>query len=103
MQRTVERSYDPNGAYVVLLGTGTPNADPERSGPSLAIVANDVAYLVDAGTGIVRRAATVAQMGVDVSTAYWAHIGLSLAGLLAFIFLGSAPSAHNLNDAKRVR
>lgn len=64
MQRTVERSYDPNGAYVVLLGTGTPNADPERSGPSLAIVANDVAYLVDAGTGIVRRAATVAQMGV---------------------------------------
>ena len=64
VQRTVERSYDPNDTYVVLLGTGTPNADPERSGPSLAIVANDVAYLVDAGTGIVRRAATVAQMGV---------------------------------------
>ncbi len=64
VQRSVERSYDPNGAYVVLLGTGTPNADPERSGPSLAIVANDVPYLVDAGAGIVRRAAAAAQMGV---------------------------------------
>ena len=27
-------------AQVILLGTGTPNADPDRSGPSVAIVAN---------------------------------------------------------------
>jgi ribonuclease BN (tRNA processing enzyme) len=61
----VERTYDPNDAYVVLLGTGTPNADPERWGPSLAIVANDVPYLVDAGTGIVRRAAAAAERRVS--------------------------------------
>jgi ribonuclease BN (tRNA processing enzyme) len=42
---------------VVILGTGTPNADPERSGPAVAIIAGDQAYLVDAGPGIVRRAA----------------------------------------------
>jgi ribonuclease BN (tRNA processing enzyme) len=42
---------------VVMLGTGTPNADPERSGPAVAIVAGTQAYLVDAGPGVVRRAA----------------------------------------------
>ena len=41
---------------VVMLGTGTPNADPERSGPSVAIVVNDTPYLVDFGPGVVRRA-----------------------------------------------
>lgn len=40
-----------------MLGTGTPNADPDRSGPAVAIVVNGASYLVDAGPGIVRRAA----------------------------------------------
>jgi ribonuclease BN (tRNA processing enzyme) len=48
------------GTHVVLLGTGTPNADPDRSGPALAIIVNDATYLVDAGPGIVRRAAAAA-------------------------------------------
>ncbi len=42
---------------VVLLGTGTPNADPARSGPSTAIVVNGSSYVVDLGPGVVRRAA----------------------------------------------
>lgn len=46
---------------VVLLGTGTPNADPDRQGPATAIIVDDRAYLVDAGTGIVRRAAQAAR------------------------------------------
>jgi len=41
---------------VVLLGTGTPGLDPDRSGPATAIVVNDTAYLVDFGPGVVRRA-----------------------------------------------
>lgn len=49
---------------VVMLGTGTPNADPERSGPAVAIVVNGRSYLVDAGPGIVRRANTAAGRGV---------------------------------------
>jgi ribonuclease Z len=41
---------------VVLLGTGTPPADPDRSGPATAIVVNGTPYLVDFGAGVVRRA-----------------------------------------------
>jgi len=48
---------DEDALRVVVLGTGTPNADPERSGPALAVIAGEQAYLVDAGPGIVRRAA----------------------------------------------
>ena len=49
---------------LVLLGTGTPNADPTRSGPALAVVVNGQAYLVDCGPGIVRRAVAARQMGI---------------------------------------
>ena len=41
---------------VVLLGTGNPGLDPDRSGPATAVVVNDTAYLVDFGPGVVRRA-----------------------------------------------
>ena len=46
---------------LVLLGTGTPFANPERSGPSLAIVVNQTSYVVDCGPGVVRRAAQAAR------------------------------------------
>jgi hypothetical protein len=41
---------------VVLLGTGNPFPDPDRSGSATAIVVNGSAYLVDFGAGVVRRA-----------------------------------------------
>jgi ribonuclease BN (tRNA processing enzyme) len=47
---------DPQNASLVLLGTGTPIPDPDRSGPAVAVVAGGTAYLVDAGPGVVRRA-----------------------------------------------
>jgi ribonuclease Z len=53
----------PSGAAptkVVLLGTGSPPADPLRSGPATAIVVNNTSYLVDLGPGLVRRAAAAA-------------------------------------------
>src|SRR5256885_2491344 len=45
---------------VVLLGTGTPAPDPDRSGPATAVVVDDVAYIVDLGPGVVRRARAAA-------------------------------------------
>lgn len=50
---------------VVMLGTGTPLPDPDRSGPSTAIVVDASAYLIDAGTGVVRRAAAARGKGVQ--------------------------------------
>ena len=49
---------------VVMLGTGTPNADPDRSGPAVAVIAGGRAYLVDCGPGVVRRAAAAAAHGI---------------------------------------
>lgn len=49
-----------SGPAVIMLGTGTPNPDPERSGPGVAVVVNGAAYLVDAGAGVMRRAAAAA-------------------------------------------
>jgi ribonuclease BN (tRNA processing enzyme) len=46
----------PGKTRIVLLGTGTPGPLPDRSGPATAIVVNDIAYLVDFGPGVVRRA-----------------------------------------------
>jgi ribonuclease BN (tRNA processing enzyme) len=50
---------------VVLLGTGNPAADPDRSGPATAVVVNDTPYLVDFGPGVIRRAkAAVVDRGI---------------------------------------
>lgn len=54
----------PTNTRLVLLGTGNPNADPLRSGPSVAIIVNETPYLVDFGPGVVRRAATACLQGV---------------------------------------
>jgi ribonuclease Z len=45
---------------LVMLGTGNPVPDPERSGPATAIVVDDIAYLFDCGPGVVRRASAAA-------------------------------------------
>jgi ribonuclease BN (tRNA processing enzyme) len=52
------------GTQVVVLGTGTPLADPERSGPAVGVVVNGAAYLVDCGPGVVRRAAAAEKNGI---------------------------------------
>jgi ribonuclease BN (tRNA processing enzyme) len=49
---------------VVLLGTGTPGWDPDRSGPATAIVVNGTPYLIDFGPGVVRRAGAAYKKGV---------------------------------------
>lgn len=49
---------------IVMLGTGTPIPDPDRSGPATAIIVDSVAYLFDAGAGVVRRAAAAGRNGL---------------------------------------
>jgi ribonuclease BN (tRNA processing enzyme) len=61
-----QSEYKPSPiTKVVLLGTGTPQLDPDRSGPSTAIVINDTPYLVDLGPGVVRRASAAYRKGVE--------------------------------------
>jgi ribonuclease BN (tRNA processing enzyme) len=57
-----------HGLFIVPLGTGMPRPDPQRQGPSLAIVANGKAYIVDAGTGVVRQAAAAYERGIEALT-----------------------------------
>ena len=54
----------PSKTQIVILGTGTPIPDPDRTGPGVAIVVDSVAYLFDAGVGVVRRAAAAGRNGV---------------------------------------
>ncbi len=68
------------GTQLVFLGTGTPLPDPDRSGPSTAVVVNGAAYVFDAGPGVVRRAMQAARTGipaldsVNLRTAFLTHL-----------------------------
>jgi len=44
---------------IAFLGTGTPIADPERHGPSVAVIVRGTPYIVDFGPGLIRRAAAL--------------------------------------------
>lgn len=65
---------------LVLLGTGTPNACPNASGPSAAVVVGNRAYLVDFGPGVVRQASKAYFNGIDalrpdlLCTAFCTHL-----------------------------
>src|SRR2546430_14792507 len=69
-----------SSAQVVLLGTGNPSADPDRSGPSVAVVVNDTPYIVDCGPGVVRRASAAFRKGMTafafpkLKTAFITHL-----------------------------
>jgi len=77
---------DTLSTRLVLLGTGTPNAEPDRAGSALAVVVDDVPYLVDAGPGVVRRANAAHEAGVE---------GLEVSRL-ATVFLTHLHSDHTL-------
>lgn len=50
--------------HVVMLGSGTPDPDPNRSGPAVAVVVNEKAYLVDCGANIIRQCAAMHRKGI---------------------------------------
>lgn len=74
---------------IVFLGTGTPRPDPEHMGPSVAILVNGSSYIIDCGTGIVRRAEAARQKGVD---------GLKMTSLKT-VFITHLHSDHTLGYA----
>jgi len=72
---------------VVLLGTGTPNAEPDKSGSAIALIVDSTAYLFDAGPGVVRRANLAARrLGIEALAP----------GRLGHVFLTHLHSDHTL-------
>jgi ribonuclease BN (tRNA processing enzyme) len=73
---------DRTTTRIVMLGTGTPRPDPSRFGPATAIVVNDTPYLIDFGTGVIRRATAAYEKGltalgfagVNIKTAFLTHM-----------------------------
>ena len=67
---------------IVMLGTGTPYPDPDRSGPATAIIVDDTPYLIDFGPGVIRRVAAAYRNGVtafgrsavNIRTAFLTHL-----------------------------
>jgi ribonuclease BN (tRNA processing enzyme) len=98
---------------VVVLGTGTPNADPERFGPAVAIVVDDASYLVDFGVGVVRRAAAARQSGiaaldaVKLTHAFTTHLHsdhtLGLADLILTPWILDRPAPLSLYGPRGLR
>jgi ribonuclease BN (tRNA processing enzyme) len=75
-----EKTSSAQTTQIVLLGTGTPSPDPERSGPATAIVVNGTPYLIDFGPGVVRRIAAASRQNivglgvVNVRFAFLTHL-----------------------------
>ena len=59
---------------VVLLGTGNPNPQPEHSGPASAVIVDRHVYIVDAGPGVVRRAAQAKIEMRQITRAFVTHL-----------------------------
>ncbi len=80
---------------LILLGTGTPNADPKRSGPATAIVVNGAAYVVDLGPGVVRRATAAGITADKLKVAFLTHLHSDhTAGLPDFYLMPAVLDRH---------
>ncbi len=62
------------GTKIILLGTGTPNAEPDRSGPAVAVISGGRSHLVDFGPGIVRRALAAGLDVTELNRAFLTHL-----------------------------
>ena len=59
---------------LILLGTGTPNAEPARAGPAAAVVVGEQPYVVDFGPGVVRRAVAAGLDPKRLTRAFLTHL-----------------------------
>jgi ribonuclease BN (tRNA processing enzyme) len=81
-QQSREAARTNGSTRVVMLGTGTPRPDPNCAGPATVVVANNTAYLIDFGPGVIRRASAAYENGVkalgyggvNIKTAFLTHM-----------------------------
>lgn len=59
---------------ITLLGTGCPQCDPARRGPSNLVRAGGRAFLVDCGSGVTQRLVEAGMPGRDVDTLFLTHL-----------------------------
>lgn len=59
---------------IVLLGTGSPMPDPNRAGPSTLVRAGSLTLLVDAGRGVLMRAAAAGAGAAQLSAVLLTHL-----------------------------
>jgi ribonuclease Z len=59
---------------VILLGTGYPRPEPDRAGPSNAIVIGDKWFLVDTGRGVVSRLAQLKPPVPPIQAVFLTHL-----------------------------
>ncbi|MEE9457572.1 MAG: MBL fold metallo-hydrolase [bacterium] len=69
-----EEKGDKRLTRLILLGTGTPNAEPSRSGPAAAVVVGEQPYVVDFGPGVVRRAVAAGLDPKRLTRAFLTHL-----------------------------
>jgi len=60
--------------YAILLGTGFPRPDPDRAGPSTAIVVGEKVFLVDAGRGVMQRIAGAGLKPANIQAVFITHL-----------------------------
>ena len=59
---------------VILLGTGYPRPDPERAGPSTAVVFGDKYFVIDAGRGVMLRMAATDLDKKQLAAVFLTHL-----------------------------
>lgn len=62
-----------DGLHVILIGTGSPLADPTRAGPSTAVIAGSKMYIIDSGGGAVRKMGELGISPARVSATFLTH------------------------------
>src|SRR6476469_3594202 len=61
-------AQNPSRTRVIMLGTGTPAADPDRFGAAVVVLVDSTPYLFDVGVGVVRRwAAAIRSQGLPLA------------------------------------
>ena len=59
---------------LIILGSGVPVPDPERSGPAYALLLGDRSFLFDAGAGVMRRVAAAGLPINGFTAAFLTHL-----------------------------